>query len=1137
MIHPQFGVFLTPRPALFSRPMRDFPFFCMILALCGSVITAFPQEAQKPDPTASSAELAAALKRIKVAPGFRIAPFATEPMIQNPVSFAFDEKGRAYVVETHRRRTSVYDIRNHRDWLDDDFSFRTVADRSNFFRKVLVPDNPSLPPAIKVDRNKDGKFDSRDLEVESERIRLLEDTNNDSVADKATTYADGFNTLVSGVAAGVLARDGDVYFTCIPDLWKLRDTNNDGQADERTRLASGFGVHISFGGHDLHGLKIGPDGKLYFSIADRGLHVVQNGKTIAAPDTGSILRCNLDGSELELFATGLRNPQELAFDAYGNLWTGDNNGDGGDKARWLYVVEGGEYGWHLGWQHLPGMGPWNSELLWEMPDKNNVAYIIPPVGHIGHGPAGLTYYPGTGLPDAYRNHFFMCDFPGGVRTFTVRTRGAGFELAKEEPFLWELWPVDVDFGLDGGLYVLDWVQGWEKPGKGRLYRAFEPESAQQPILQEVRELLGGAIKSKNVDELGALLAHQDMRVRTEAHFALASRGLEATNVLMQVALNSPHDLARIHAIWGLGLVAKKHPLLYPDLLPLLEDVSNAEVRAQTVKLLGDARYVLAFPYLARAAADPNSRVRYFALLGLGKLRSAEAIEPILQVLRANRDNDPYLRHAAVMALTWINDVDALELAAKDSAPQARMAALLAMRRLGRPEIAMFLYDSRPELVLEATRGIYDEPITNAMSQLAAMINKGTGPAPAMRRVLHANYRLGNLENALSLSEFATKTNSPAELRAEAVNLLGQWGNSPKRDLLVGLWRPLPKREARAASLTLRGPAPTLVTKGPLEVRLAAIQAVRKLGLESVGGDLFKLFANLQEPAPLRLEALKTLAAFKHSKLGEAVKLALGDPHEAIRKEASTLEVQMQPGDRTTALLRMLENGALTEKQSALEMLATSENSTAVDPVLMMWMDRLLTRKAPRELELEILEAAQQRKDPLIQSQVKRYLDRRVQAEPVAQFSEALAGGDAEAGRKIFFERQDVQCLRCHKINGTGGEVGPDLTAIGSRANREHLLESMVAPNARMTPGYENLIIKLKNGESYIGLLKKEELEDIIIESPEDGLLKIPKASIESLDLGLSAMPADVTTMLTRRELRDLVEFLASQKAPQKSASN
>ena len=352
---------------------------------------------------------------------------------------------------------------------------------------------------------------------------------------------------------------------------------------------------------------------------------------------------------------------------------------------------------------------------------------------------------------------------------------------------------------------------------------------------------------------------------------------------------------------------------------------------------------------------------------------------------------------------------------------------------------------------------------------------------------------------------------------------------PKRDLLIGLYRPVPEREARAASLTFRSPARDLIVSGPVPLRHAAIEAAAGLGIDSVGADLFALFSNREEPAPLRLAALQALARLKHSRLREAVKIAAADPDEAIRKEASTIEVNLQPAGSASNVLRILETGTMAEKQHALRLLGGLQDNAAVDPVLIMWLDRLITGKAPRELHLEILEAASQRQDPLIKAQLARYAKQRAQADPVQQFSEALAGGDAAAGRKIFFERQDVQCLRCHKMNGTGGEVGPDLTGIGSRATREYLLESLVAPNARMTPGYENLIIKLRNGESYVGFLKSDDLESIILNSPEDGLLKIPKASIESLDLGLSAMPADVTTMLSRRELRDLVEFLASQK--------
>jgi len=130
--------------------MRDF--FGFLVLLIALPAHSFAQ-------TNTAAEVELAMRKFRVVPGFRIEPFATEPEIQNPVNFTFDEQGRAYVVETHRRRTSVFDIRYYPDWVDDDFSFRTVLDRSNFFKKVLVPGNKNIPPKYSQDRNGDGKYD------------------------------------------------------------------------------------------------------------------------------------------------------------------------------------------------------------------------------------------------------------------------------------------------------------------------------------------------------------------------------------------------------------------------------------------------------------------------------------------------------------------------------------------------------------------------------------------------------------------------------------------------------------------------------------------------------------------------------------------------------------------------------------------------------------------------------------------------------------------------------------------------------------------------------------------------------------------------------------------------------------------
>src|SRR5206468_7922975 len=108
---------------------------------------------------------------------------------------------------------------------------------------------------------------------------------------------------------------------------------------------------------------------------------------------------------------------------------------------------------------------------------------------------------------------------------------------------------------------------------------------------------------------------------------------------------------------------------------------DAEVRAQAAKVLGERRLLKAYDGLIKLSGDASPRVRYFATLGLGKLRGREALPAIFAMLRDNADKDPYLRHAGVMALNWIGDIDALLAAAKDSSSAIRMSALLALRRL------------------------------------------------------------------------------------------------------------------------------------------------------------------------------------------------------------------------------------------------------------------------------------------------------------------------------------------------------------------------------------------------------------------------------------------------------------------------
>src|SRR5262249_2283559 len=234
-----------------------------------------------------------------------------------------------------------------------------------------------------------------------------------------------------------------------------------------------------------------------------------------------------------------------------------------------------------------------------------------------------------------------------------------------------------------------------------------------------------------------------------------------------------------------------------DVLTALLTDRDPEIRAQSAKVTGEQHSIAAYDGLIKLLTDSSARVRFFAAMSLGKLGKREAIPAIESMLRQNADKDPYLRHAGAIALTWIGDVDALINAGKDESSSVRMGALLAMRRLQRDEIAMFLHNPDPFIVLEAARAINDEPINGAAQDLAMLISETPKFASTveekealLRRVLNANFHVGTTQTARALACYAARKDAPDNMRAEALEQLADWEHPSGRDRVVGLWRPV-----------------------------------------------------------------------------------------------------------------------------------------------------------------------------------------------------------------------------------------------------------------------------------------------------------------------------------------------------------
>ena len=1151
-----------------------------------------------PEIAPASGEGRTALDGFALPDGVTGSVWAAEPLLANPVAIDVDRRGRVFVCETFRQQKGVEDNRYHMDWLRDDLAAATVADREAYIRKH-VPDADALYTA------------------EQDRVRLVTDADGDGAADTATVFAGGFDALAAGTGAGVLARpNGDVYYTCIPDLWRLRDADGDGVAEDRDPLLSGFGVRFAFRGHDMHGLTLGPDGRLYWSIGDRGFHVVnKEGGLLAMPGTGAVFRSELDGTGLEVVAYGLRNPQELAFDDAGNLFTWDNNSDSGDLARWVHVLKGADSGWRMYYQYLPDRGPWNRELTWVPQDWEpgdgtddptvdtdpataagvprdtaaaaiRPAFALPPLANIGDGPSGLTIDPGVGLPPALAGHFFACDFRGtpadsGIRHWANEPDGATFKLTDAGKYVWGVLATDATFAPDGALFACDWVSGWDGVGKGRVYR-FADDAHLAPASAA---LLATDFAHLETPRLTAMLTDRDRRVRLEAQLELAGRN--ATDALLAVAEDATADpFARRHALWGYGVCVRTRGADAGELAQFAGD-ADPVLRWWAVRLLGELAPAAFAPQITAALRDEDPRVVREAALAA----TEPAATAWLREALARFPGDAAIFHAASLGLS--ETAEPAELAAMLGATLASKpglggdevaalndrlhdAAVVALRRTGDwGQIARALRLAEagtPQVWLELARAAVDVPATaDAVPALrAAAAPRGVSPsgggwtfgtdagadgAPAVleaviRRSLMAGFLLGGrgeAERALNLAG-SGGTGGSAELtalRLEALAELAMWGTPDRLDRVTGRLRPAAEWAAVSDANRVEGGEvvrdaaflPDLLPRyaaglldGPPEVQTAAVNLLAQYGVSSALPAVSEIAADGAAPAKLRVAAVNAVDALADpAAAAEIARRAVASDSPAVRAAGRAVLVRRDPAAAVASLSRALAEGEPVERQAAVAALAglgTPEADAALKP----WLDKLVAGDAPPEVALELLEASDTRRDGGLGEYLAMYESNRG-PDKLDAWTEALAGGDADAGREIFFGRSAASCRRCHMAEGSGGNVGPVLDGIAAKRDRRYLLESIVNPDAKIAEGFATAVVLTEDGRVRTGVVKDDADDALTLVMPTGEEVVIPADTILDRAVGASAMPADIPDALTKREMRDLVEYLAFLETP------
>ncbi|GAB4150724.1 MAG: hypothetical protein Tsb009_25680 [Planctomycetaceae bacterium] len=366
----------------------------------------------------------------------------------------------------------------------------------------------------------------------SDRVLVLQDTNGDGKSDKTTVFTDGLTHTMSVKVKPLwldIAKTKtkptislSVYVATRRDIFLYTDTNGDLKADGRKQI-----IHLETKGNYPHnglaGIAFDAMGWMYFGFgenlgADYTIIGSDGTKLSGGGEGGNIYRCKPDGSKLTRWATGFWNPHASCVDAFGRLFTVDNDPDSRPPCRLLHIIEGGDYGFRFrnGRKGLHPFTAWNGEI----------PGTLPMVAGTGEAPSGIVAYESDGLPKKYIGNLLVGSWGDHrIDRFVLKPKGASF-VSRAEPIIQggeDFRPVGLAVAPDGSLFCTDWVKrDYKLHGHGRVWRISRKSRARQeagnkPPVKRAKVIDLATITPKTpVKELTKLLSHPRLEVRRMA---------------------------------------------------------------------------------------------------------------------------------------------------------------------------------------------------------------------------------------------------------------------------------------------------------------------------------------------------------------------------------------------------------------------------------------------------------------------------------------------------------------------------------------------------------------------------------------------------------------------------------------------
>ena len=732
--------------------------------------------------------------------------------------------------------------------------------------------------------------------------------------------------------------------------------------------------------------------------------------------------------------TGLRNPKEIAFDEFGNLFSVDNNSDQGDGSRIVYLVEGGDSGWQMEHQTMHTFhrqigledrppSRWMNEKMWEKRNDSQPAYILPPTENLTAGPSGMTYHPGTGFLESEKGRFLICDYKGsaaqsGIWSFAMEPDGAGMKMADARQFTWGIAATDVEYSFDGRVFITDFVTGWESHDAGRLVSLDSgEESYMDAEAKEAARLVSEGFDQRESSELGKLLGHADSRVRLRAQMAL-TRKSDAFATFLK-ATQSDDLLERIHGIWGMGIIARRGSVpraadeqvkvqdnglresAAKALTGFLDD-PDSEIRVQALNAIGGSRLngdVLPFGALL---SNEEPRVAFAAAIAIGKTNASSHLPAVLEFIRKNDNRDVYLRHAGVYALEHIAPASKIGILTSDPSAAVRLAAVVALRRMDSAEISKFINDSDPKVQDEVIRAITDKDMTEIRPLAAALLDeleKRKWAPFTLRRLIHNAYRVGTAENAARLLATIANTSLPEEVRMEALRLVTEWEQPFPADQLTGHWRPLDPRPPETVRPALTAALPALLKMDGF-VLTGALDLVEKfkIDIDSLDdGALRGIITNTGLPADARAKALTIYIERDRDGLNEFLTTLASDEADALALTSLESLAKRAPEAAIIPLEKAIDSENHSRAQKAWGILASIPGEDAAR-FIASHLEKLSRAKGISPSAIELIAAAKSREETTVATALTAFEKAMAESgDPLAPFNISLEGGDAKNG--------------------------------------------------------------------------------------------------------------------------------------------